>query len=260
MKPKRINPLILTAGASLLTVGSVHAAVITDFSTFSESGNLVPPTTGNVDQGFTATTGINTNTITIGYVSGSTVSPQTTPIGQEVYLSDSFSLSTVGATLIVDFGSANFGNSPSFSASFGLAIATTEANSSRQNMLFWNYRKNGSSTFPTGGALQYVNFDGSGAATNSTTTFSTIGVALPDSLFITKTAAGFDLGYIEGGVSTVLHNLTSVTASGAAVGVFSDMRQSDSSYVLNSLRLIPEPSSALLGSLGLLALLRRRRA
>jgi hypothetical protein len=115
-----------------------------------------------------------------------------------------------------------------------------------------------------------VNFDGtigasgSGGNTSATTLFSALSptVTLPDSLFITKTATGFDLGYIEGGTSYVVHSLTSgavITTTGAAVGVWADSRGSASNYTLNNLRLIPEPSTALLGGLGFLALLRRRR-
>jgi hypothetical protein len=259
---------LLSLATLALAVPAANAAVITDFSSFTESGNLignppVPSSTNTIEQSFTATTTSTTNSINIDYVSGSSA-------GQEGYFSDAYSLATVGKTLIVDFGAATF-HGTSGSSSFGLAIASSEANSTRQNMLLWSYRKQAASgTFPSGGALQYGNFDGtigtngSGGFTSGTTTFASISptVVLPDSLFITKTATGFDLGYIEGGTSYVLYSLTSgatITTTGAAVGVWADSRGADSNYTLNNLRLIPEPSAALLGGLGMLALLRRRR-
>lgn len=258
---------LLSLAAFSLAFSSANAVVITDFSSFTESGNLignppVPSSTNTIQQSFTATTGSGTNSINIDYVSGANA-------GQEVYLSDSFSLATVGTTLIVDFGAATFGSS-SGSSAFGLAIASTEANSTRQNMLLWSYRRHTTNgAFPTGGALGYANFDGtigsngSGTLSSANTLFTALSptVTLPDSLFITKTATGFDLGYIEAGISYVLHSLSgaSITTTGAAVGVWADSRGSTSDYTLNNLRLIPEPSAAILGALGMLALLRRRR-
>jgi hypothetical protein len=259
---------LLSLATFALAFSSANAAVITDFSSFTESGNLignppVPNSTNTIQQSFTATTGSGTNSINIDYVSGSNA-------GQEVYLSDAFSLATVGRTLIVDFGAATFATT-SGSSAFGLAIASTEANSTRQNMLLWSYRRQTTGgAFPTGGGLGYANFDGtinptngSGGLTTANTLFSSLTptVTLPDSLFITKTATGFDLGYIEAGTSYVLHSLSgaSITTTGAAVGVWADSRGDASNYTLNNLRLIPEPSAALLGGIGFLALLRRRR-
>lgn len=260
--------------ALALAIPAAHAAVITDFSTFTESGNLignppVPLSTNTIQQSFTPTTTSTTNSINIDHVSGLNA-------GQEVYLSDAFSL-TVGKTLIVDFGAATFGTGNFASSSFGLAIASTEANTTRANILFWSYRRNNTTAsgtaanaFPNGGALQYVNYNGtigangSGGSSNAINTFASLAptVTLPDSLFITKTATGYDLGYIESGDSFVLHSLVSgatITTTGAAVGVWADSRNSASNFTLNNLRIIPEPRAALLGSLGLLALLRRRR-
>lgn len=85
---------------SVLAVHAAQAAVITDFSSFTEDANILP-SPNLIEQDFIVTTTPTTNSIRIDYLSGASV---TSTAGQAVFLSDSFSLS-VGATIIVDYGS-----------------------------------------------------------------------------------------------------------------------------------------------------------
>ena len=261
MKLKK-SPLLCLA-ALALAIPAAHAAVITDFSTFSDSGTFTA-SPNLLQQTWSTTTGVGVNTVRAQYGSG------TGAAGQDVFLSDAFKLTTVGMTLIVDAPStfhAGASGGSTGAAGVGLAIATTEA-TGRTNLVTWFWRKTTSTGtgLGTAGTLRYDSFGASSTtpissqATDAYSTFSP--ASIPDSLFITKTSTGFDLGYIEGGVSTTLYNLvtgTTVTATGDAIGIYADTRGTSSNYIVNNLRIIPEPSTALLGGLGLLALLRRRR-
>ena len=90
----------------------------------------------------------------------------------------------------------------------------------------------------------------------------------PDTLFIDRTATGWSLGSITGGVETVhFADVTemggvTITADGSALGLWSDMRSSTSPRTLSNLTVpVPEPSTfALLGMgvIGMLLLVRRR--
>lgn len=263
MKLKKSPLLCLVVLA--LGAPAAQAAVITDFSSFTADANILP-SPNLIEQTFITTVPTpTTNTIRIDYLGGASV---TSVAGQALFLSDSYSL-TVGDTLIVDYGAASTPTGGSSGASsFGLAIATNEVNSDRRNLLLWNYRKQVSTGSGLSGSsvLRYENFDGGAVFTNAATgTFTTLTAgSVPDSLFIKKTATGYDLGYIEGGTSFTSFSLTSgavITTTAAAVGVYADSRGTTSDYTLNNLRIIPvpEPSSALLGLMGSLAMLRRRR-
>jgi hypothetical protein len=260
MKLKKTPFLFLVVIA--LAAPAAQAAVITDFSSFTADANLLP-SPNLIDQTFITSATSSTNTIRIDYLGGASV---TSVAGQAVFLSDSYSL-TVGDTLIVDYGAATTPTGgASGASSFGLAIATNEVNSDRRNLLVWNYRKQVSTGTGLSGSsvLRYENFDSGAAFTNAATgTFTTLTAgSIPDSLFIKKTATGYDLGYIEGGTSFTSFSLTSgavITTTAAAVGVYADSRGTTSDYTLNNLRIVPEPEAALLGSLGMLTLLRRRR-
>ena len=256
------SPLLCLA-ALALAIPAAHAAVITDFSTFSDSGTLTADP-NLLQQTWSTTTGVGVNTVRAQFGSG------TGAAGQDVYLSDAFKLTTVGTTLILDapttFHAGTTGGSTG-AAGVGLAIASTEALTGRTNVLTWFWRKTTSSGsgLTTAGTLRYDSFDGSAATISSQASGAFSGfspASIPDSLFITKTLTGFGLGYIEGGVSTTLYNLvtgSTVTATGDAIGIYADTRGTSSNYIVNNLRIIPEPGAALLGSLGMLALLRRRR-
>jgi hypothetical protein len=254
------SPLFLLATLALAGAAA-HAAVITDFSSFTESGNLIgpsniPASVNTREQTFTT----SSNVITVTSASGSNA-------GQEVFLSDSFSIATVGKMVSVDYGSTtNFGTPLSGSSALGLAVASSETITSRNNLLLFYYRRaTTTGSFTANGGVGFVYFDGSGANDAVVnTTFTTI-TFVPDSLFIKKTANGFDLGYIEGGIQSTAFSLTNTAnpkiagITGSAVGVYTDARNGNYSYKLENLNVVPEPGAALLGSFGMLALLRRRR-
>lgn len=93
--------------------------------------------------------------------------------------------------------------------------------------------------------------------------------AIPDSIYIERTATGYELGTITANVESITQILdftfmsggnAVVSANGTAVGIYSDVRNNDNINTLTNFNHIPEPSTAaLLGGLGLLTLLRRRR-
>ncbi|MDB4257795.1 PEP-CTERM sorting domain-containing protein [bacterium] len=86
-----------------------------------------------------------------------------------------------------------------------------------------------------------------------------------DMVFIARTAANtFETGFYEGGVRTIISTLTPGTANTADfVGLYADVRATGIvSANIDEFRIVtavPEPSTALLGALGALGLLRRRR-
>ena len=228
---------------------SSHAAVITDFNTFTQSANLLAsPNTR--EQQLSVTTGANTNTLTFNNFNPI----QGANVGQTVFLSDSFSLTNVGDRISADFGSIG-GTFSNFAQGVGLAIASSESLSTRVNLITFQWRTNLT--------LSYISFDGDGA--NGGTQISAALSDRADSLFIEKTLVGYNLGYIEGGIETVQWSLTlgetNVSANGSVVGIYSDLRGDNQVNSLNNFAVtpIPEPGTALLGGLGLLALLRRRR-
>ena len=237
---------------------SVQASVtivVDDFSSFNDTGNLLGG--GNTrEQNFVTTTGPGTNTITITNASGAGA-------GQAALLSDSFSLVNVGDRVSTMFGTPNFGSPTSTSSSFGLALTSSEAITTRENALFFYWRRN---TGGTGSQLAYISLDGAGTtiSTSSAITFNSL-TFTPDGIFIERTATGYDLGWIQGaneGIAYSLASTTQVTADGTAVGLYSDGRNDNFQYVMNnfSVTLVPEPSTAVLFGIGLLALLNRRRA
>jgi len=234
---------VLTALTSLaFTTGATHAAVISDFSSFSETGALLT-SPNDREQSFTP----SGTTVTIAHVSGGGA-------GQEAYLSDAFPTLTSGYRISVDLDGGTFNGGSS--EKYGLAIASAEAISSRVNLVAWTWRPN------WGGGVVYLdsfNGSGTGTATNAST-------SAPDTLFIERTATGWTFGSITGATETKhFENITQVsgnniTADGSAIGLWSDMRNNTSTWSVSNLTIVPEPGSlALLGLGGLLVASRRRR-
>ncbi|MBB5351700.1 hypothetical protein HNR46_001939 [Haloferula luteola] len=103
------------------------------------------------------------------------------------------------------------------------------------------------------GELYSRGFDGTGELG-----LSAAGIVTYDSLFIARTGSNtYELGYYDGATRTVIVTRTPTTANdGEYVGIYADVRAVGT---LGSLTVVPEPSIALLGGLGLLGLARRRR-
>lgn len=83
-----------------------------------------------------------------------------------------------------------------------------------------------------------------------------------DSLFILRSDTDdYELGYYNGATRTVITTRTDMTGNDASfVGIYADVRAAGTLGSLDNLAVVPEPSTALLGLLGGLGLLRRRRA
>lgn len=248
MKLNKLNFLILAA-ATVLT-GHAQAAVITNFSSFTQSPNLLPDP-NLLTQSFSTTTGVGTNTVTGTATGGSGAA------GQAMYLSDSFSLATVGARISASFGS--FAGTGTGSQAIGLVVANTEVKTNRNDSLAFFFRRdliNDLGYFATNGSAESTSgFVSIGSNTTNTH---------PDSIFIERTSNGYILGSITGVTTTNHFTLTigsgNLTTTGAAVGIYSDVRSTNNVNTLVNFAHIPEPSAALLGGLGMLVLLRRRRA
>ena len=235
---------VLTA----LTTVSHAATVVTDFSNFSESGNLLSDPQHTRDQSFTPD-GAN---VTIADEGGQNV-------GQEVFLSDEFPTLVAGDRVSVDWdGTGSF----SGSSGFGLAICSIENPTTREDLFIWMWDPDKEG----GPQLENVNFDGAGSSGNQTVLYTID----PETLFIDRTATGWSFGSITGGTETVhFADISAVggktiTADGSAVGLWSDMRPpKNAPRTLSNLTIIPvpEPSTfALLGMgvIGMLLLVRRR--
>lgn len=263
MKNKyRIHP-IFAAAISVFACASAHAAVLTSFSTFTESPTLLG-TPNNRSQAFTTTTGSGTNSI-IATAGVNPAGGSSTSAGQEVFLSDSFSLATVGARISASLGS--FAGTFNASQSIGLVVASTETPTSRTNMLAFFYRAQTTNRLGYFFDDSFATITNVNSASSDAVNFPVLGITVnPNSIFIERTSATtYSLGSITG-VNTTIHKVLTigngvkqVTANGTAVGVYSDVRVSNNVHTLTNFNHIPEPSTALLGALGLLGLLRRRR-
>lgn len=255
--------LVLTAAIAAVAVFAstpVRAAVIVDFTSFNDTGNLL--TGGNTrEQTFVTSVGPGTNSITVTSLSG-------TGAGQAALLSDSYSLTFVGDRISVDFGSGSLGSPGNASSAFGLAIANSANITTREDALFFYWRANITGpNFNANGRLAYIFFNELGQSTGGTTgNISNLGDGtVPDTLFIEKTATGYDLGYIQNGVEAIAFSLPlggNLTTNGAAVGLYSDGRNDSYQYVMNNFSVfqVPEPGRAVLFAIGMLALMARRRA
>jgi len=219
--------LLVPALALAVRSSTASASVITDFSGFSESGGLLGAAHTR-DQSFTPS-GASVLIADEGVSAAGFV-------GQELYLSDEFDTAVVDET-------------------FGIAIASAEALTSRINLVTWSWRP----------ATSNVSLTSFNAAGSSTTNFFSWGASAPDTIYVDRTAAGWTFGYIEGGIETAVVSdaiavgATAITADGSAFGLWSDMRADGSSKTVSNLTLVPEPSSLAMLGLGGLLLARRRR-
>ena len=224
---------------------SAKAAVITDFSTFSETGNLL--TSPNTrEQTFTPSAG----SITVTSASGSNA-------GQEYYMSDAFASFGVGSRISLDLSSFT---SSSASETIAITIANREdiQNDTGSSRIYWGWRPSNTNE------LNALSFDGAG---NAITQPFNSGTTVPNSVFIERSANGWTFGSITGVTETIhLNEVTqingvNITTDGSAIGLYSDMRDNSTWTVSNfDAVLVPEPSSSLLllSGVGLMVARRRR--
>ena len=204
--------------------------LVSDFSNFSESGNLL--TSPNVrDQTFTP----GGTSVTV------TSATTTTTVGQETYLTDEFPSLTAGDRVTLDLAAATFNNTAD---TIGLAVASTDTPNTqtpnkRANILVWGWRS---------GAMYLTNFDAGGNNVTASPAPAYPASGRPDSVFIERTATGWILGSIKGATETIFFTniaavgSTSITANGTAIGLWSDMRTNTSTWTVGNLTLsAPEP-------------------
>lgn len=228
---------ILGLGSALSSVTA--ATIIDDFS-----GDL---------SAYTATRILNNanhspaNTYAWQISGGSLQISTTTYVGIEQFaLTRTDSPLTIGNELQVDYNADNLG-SQDIGLYVGSATPTVDI---RSNYLNVYVRSNGQ--------IYSRGFNG-------ITELSLTGGSTPaniDQLFVARTGTNdFELGYYDGATRTVLATRTGITGvDGSVIGFYADVRAAGTRGSLDNLTVIPEPSAALLGGLGLLGLLRRRRA
>ena len=220
------NPFVGISNTTTWAFTTTPGVVVTHFSNFSESGNLLLPSTTNTrEQSFTPSVS-PAGSVTVAHVSGGGT-------GQETYLTDQFDTLTTGNRITVDLAAATF-NSAVGAQTIGLAIASTETPTSRTNLLIWGWRL---------GSMVVTSFNASGGTTTTLPAFPASG--RPDSVFIERTATGWTLGSIKGGIETIFFTniaavgATTITANGEAFGLWSDMRLSGGTWTINNLMITP---------------------
>lgn len=242
---KAFGKLLAPALAMAMCGGTASAMVVTDYSNFTESGSLLG-TAHTRDQSFTAT-GASVLIADEGVAAGGSV-------GQELYLSDEFAQLVAGDRISLDWDGTDTATG---AETFGIAIASSDAITSRVNLVTWSWR-------PGSDDLSITAFDAEGD--NSPTQQFSWGASAPDTIYVDRTATGWEFGYIEGGVETVVVPDTTtvgtidITADGNAVGLWSDIRTDGHTRTVSNLTIVPEPGSLALLGLGGLLVVRRRRA
>jgi hypothetical protein len=255
--------------ASLLLTAAAPGAVIVD--TFSGALSSEYVQTRVNDNDTTANVAYNTTGGTLNATYSGTNNFE-----QLVLLRNDYQL-TVGETLRADLSS--FAAAGGSTADFGIVVASTESptaspgtgdsnNKTTRNTFDWlsiSVRGQG-----TGGFLRMNYFTTGGAEGGDTGSVTNLTSGAPTtitdikSLFITRTSANtFDVGYINALDTEVVLASRSFTATGVgdAIGFYTDLRVNGGSISgLDNLAIVPEPAALLLGGIGLLGLLRRRRA
>lgn len=248
----RFLPLANAVIAPFL-IGSASAVVIDTFS----DGSLSEYTSTRVLDNSVATANVSFSSSTGSLVS--TYDAGTAAAEQVLLMRNDFSLA-VGQTLTIDTAFATTGTQMDFGLAIAGAASITSASAGDtdtrdlNNFLAIYVR-------PSQDAIR-VTSSNNGVVTTSAGVLATA-ETLVAQLFISRvTATQFTVGYID--TSAVSHDSLTLnftaTDLGSTLGFYSDMRTASTSLgSLDNLSIVPEPSAALLGGLGLFALLRRRR-
>lgn len=238
--------LALATCVLLSAENTASALVVTDFSNFAESGNILSGSNSR-EQLFTPS-GAD---VTITHVSGGGA-------GQEFYLSSEFPTLVAGDRISVD-RVTNSSGTTTFE-SFGLGLANSTSVGGDQLLWFWRDDVDD---------IQLVS-----RTTSSGTGSEIVSLAAwPDTLFIERTATGWSFGSITGAVETIHFsdisqtptNNTPITVDGSVIGLFSDMRSTTTPRTVTNFTVpdqssaTPEPSALILATFGLVGLVARRR-
>ena len=269
---KTLKALIAVAVLIPVSAQSLQAEVITDFSNFSQSGNMLNSASHNREQSFTPTG----TDISIAHVSSSVGSA-----GQAIWGTDEFaSFTTVGYRLSVNLTEIDWDGGTTARVGLMTSDAIPAGGTSSGDVrasgdyFYWTYR--------AGSVMAGMFSDG--PAGEEEASLVSVGV-LPDpsngivgditGLYMERVihatnGASWDLGYIdENGQDVLVQNRAAIngeaiTTDGTFVGLYSDMRSANEVRTLSNLSYglvtaIPEPGSFALCCFGVAALAVRRR-
>lgn len=259
--PRRAFIGVLSSSLLLAMAGAADAAltIVTDFSNFSESGNMLNSASHDREQSFTPT-GSN---LVIAHDSISTGSAS-----QEIFGSNQFTpFTTDGYRLQVDLLGAlqEGGNNERFGLMTSSAIPAGGPSSgdvrSAGDYFYWAYR---------GASVQAGMYTSGGVEQEGG--LVSIGVIGTDvtGLYMERNGGAWDLGFIdENGDDIFVQsrstiNGDAITTDGSFIGLYSDMRSNNSQFSLSNLSYgttsVPEPGSlAVVAVSGLSCVFRRRR-
>lgn len=235
---------LLPAALSLALAGLASAATVVDNFNSGVAGTTVVILNNG-------TTAFNTTTWDTSGGTATLVTSAFDGIEQTATYYSGFSL-LVGEELQLDVASGTAGGSQDIGLYVGgvqPTTATTAGGSTRSTYVNIYVRSNGemySRGFNVGTELS----------------LAAGGILTFDKLFIARTATNdYALGYYNGATRTVLSTRTGMTNNDADfIGLYTDVRATGSLRGVDNLVIVPEPSAALLGGLGVLGLLRRRRS
>ncbi len=231
---------ILSMAASLALAATNTASAVTIVDNFNSGvGGTTVVILDNVGGGSNAFSW-DTSDGTARFV---TTSVHSTSVEQTATTYAGFSLA-IGEELQVDVGSTP-GGSQDIGLYVGGVVPTVGVRSTYVNI----YVRNNGEVYSRG-------FDG-------TTELGLVGGATVtlDKLFIARTDTNdYELGYYDGGTRNIVSIRTGLTNNDAdSIGLYTDVRATGTLRAVDNLVIVPEPSLALLGGLGVLGLLRRRR-
>lgn len=253
---KTLQPLSRAAAIAFAAAMPASAATVID--TFT--GALSPQYTQTrvLDNG----TGANVSFSTTGGALSASYAG-TNAAEQVLLLRDDYTLA-VGNTLTVDVSQAT----STSEMDFGIAVASTKAPSGVATTGDTRTTFDWAAVYVRPSSNELKNLSSTGTPTrtliSNTGNFTGVDETTVKSLWIKRDSTNvFSLGYINS--SDVSFTSRTVTFSGIgatpAIGIYADLRANGGTLgTLDNLTIIPEPRAAMLGLIGLLALLRRRRA
>lgn len=237
MKKRSLTRLLAPLAGLALMATSNAATIVDDFSgAFGGTTTVILDAGGSGSNTFNWDTGDGTARFVTSVYDG---------IEQTASTYSGFSLA-IGQELQLDVASGAAGGSQDIGLYVGGVAPTTGVRSTYVNI----YARNNGELYSRG--------------FNETTELGLVagGVLTFDKLFIARTDTNdFELGYYDGVTRTVLNTRTGMTNNDADfIGLYTDVRAAGTLRAVDNLVIIPEPATALLGALGMLGLLRRRRA